>query len=1288
MARLRLTLHDISCYENSALVAKNLIVATEQGTDTAYFQKSSTENYQYTLTLVDFGFKKQMYQPTEIIAEIQLSMTAGTTATWQSLSRSVLDKLFKHKKVTLDEIPVTGSVKDAVASHTIGDDFFVHEVIVHHKPQAMYVTLKIYSLDKLLTLEHTSRTFVSKKLGENIIKTEIPTYIKPWTAQEKLPPLKKEIEDKKAKIVVLTAKITTDPSNSAKYTKEINQLQKEVDDQTKEKEELEKKQSPMEYSFDDMKHLIYQKEKGGTTEHIFPFLMQYNESFHDMLARTANRWGEFLYYENGKLNFGYNAKQNAVEPKGWHQLNYCDLNSKLSLSDKGDHFNLEAAYDKNVLNSPVPKSPNIVKNVLGCSIDDGLDVWLMKKVSSFLNNTKSIPTWLGNQAFDELYAQAEARYTKKALDKESDDVWFAVEDDKKDEHYGSSDDKEKVNPFSEFESKFDNTKYSEILVNEKKAGVNALLIDFDTTNPHLKLGNIITIAGEQFIVVEISSKTEVKDSYSITEDEIKKASADKTRAAVTKTTTTALKFQVVATPQNSTDEKFYPTMLPTGHVRYSGPQQAVVTDNNDPLWQNRVRVMFSWQNAKSEKKTNGVEYDKDTIDASSPWLVHASSSAGNKNGVYGKHHPGDFVLVDFANGNVERPFVVGSLPMEDNKVPPTHRWQELTLTSPGQHALKLNDGSGAGLTAFLAGFLLPCYDMMTTFFPDTWGKDIFEDSLKTSNCFEGGFELSDKYGVYKISGSTDGRNVSVKSPWGDVEIGAFTGINISAPNGDISIKGKNVSIEAGNNLELISGTNVKRKLAQKETTAGQSVLQFGGDMMTAVLKKLAERAQVMDLSAIRAAVEVVFWPVEGALTVKSNRFLKLESGKGECEYPVTAYKDQATFDKLKAKQEKKELRPGLKLNAGINELVCSTGKVADSIRTQYMNLYNNCVDKMTILTRTIAEGNKWVNGADPHAAYCNTGDALIAKLWKDGKDLLTEADLGFQNYDINSEDDVDGGVLNRLKPAGQPLTNAVQDALIARIIPKRKLYRANILKAANQVRKNIIKLNAYSDAQLSNSKILSAAGSFKNKLPDNWREALVAAFNKKNLGDDIFFYKKVEGDKKALTDKYEDANNAIALATERKVLSRKAAVILLEELGFKDEWRTEDVITRDTIMQAANIALDAQWGNYVDSIHNVPPLSHTEYITLMGTLKTVGNVLVDLNNIMEFVDIQKENRSWSEAKNGAILFSDGNDTYQLSDNIAPVDGPSKDRLDIADDDVHTFLTDANNGLRAKLKGLI
>jgi len=44
-----------------------------------------------------------------------------------------------------------------------------------------------------------------------------------------------------------------------------------------------------------------------------------------------------------------------------------------------------------------------------------------------------------------------------------------------------------------------------------------------------------------------------------------------------------------------------------------------------------------------------------------------------------------------------------------------------------------------------------------------------------------------------------------------VNLNAFQGISIEAPNGDIEIKGKNVSIEASNRLSLSSGENIGRK---------------------------------------------------------------------------------------------------------------------------------------------------------------------------------------------------------------------------------------------------------------------------------------------------------------------------------------------------------------------------------------------------------------------------------------------------------------------------------------------
>lgn len=43
-------------------------------------------------------------------------------------------------------------------------------------------------------------------------------------------------------------------------------------------------------------------------EFIQPYLVQYNESFFDFLVRVSNRCGEFLYYEDGYFNIGWEKR--------------------------------------------------------------------------------------------------------------------------------------------------------------------------------------------------------------------------------------------------------------------------------------------------------------------------------------------------------------------------------------------------------------------------------------------------------------------------------------------------------------------------------------------------------------------------------------------------------------------------------------------------------------------------------------------------------------------------------------------------------------------------------------------------------------------------------------------------------------------------------------------------------------------------------------------------------------------------------------------------------------------
>jgi len=73
-------------------------------------------------------------------------------------------------------------------------------------------------------------------------------------------------------------------------------------------------------------------------------------------------------------------------------------------------------------------------------------------------------------------------------------------------------------------------------------------------------------------------------------------------------------------------------------------QPAIVKDNNDPQGMGRVRVQFFWQKG----------------DELSPWIRMIQPYAGNGKGFYFIPEVGEEVMVDFENGNAERPFVLGT----------------------------------------------------------------------------------------------------------------------------------------------------------------------------------------------------------------------------------------------------------------------------------------------------------------------------------------------------------------------------------------------------------------------------------------------------------------------------------------------------------------------------------------------------------------------------------------------------------------------------------------------------
>jgi len=805
--------------------------------------------------------------------------------------------------------------------YLIGKDFYVHEVIPECYSDSIHLKLKIYSPDKVLTLKNTSRTFVGKRLSE-ILTSELGKYKHPAD-----------------------------------------------------------KNGCLKFNTDNLQVLEYTKDK-VSYEHIFPFLVQYNESIYDLLARTANRWGEFMYYRDGKLHFGYNEKQEPIEKKDFHKITYPSYNTDAQLTggDASGAYHMQAVYDATVSDTPVEKSPYLVKGELGMFNGAG-EKYLMKKIASFLGNDKDLTTWLTNNLVDDLVSLGQSTSYKSLLNDKINEQYFKDMKDT-DPRYGSHEftlyenEKETKNAFNEFtelHSEYNGSKYQTILEGERTAGKNLVQIDFDTTCPDVKLGDQIIVDKEKFIVVGITGKP--TEQYIEDDGEI----------------TTHYSFVVTAIARKDSSSIFYPTMLPSGHVRYSGPQKGIIWDEADPTLNHRVRVLFDWQ--LNENKP------KDDATVASPWLIFAAKGDGKPS--TGRHVNGTKVLVGFIGGNIERPYVLGAIQEKggyDSTI-------DVDLETDKGHHFRLTDGSrGGGLSSFLFGALSPAAGTVANFIPD------FAFNAGKSDRLEGGFSLGDYFGIYKISGSSDQRNVTISSPWGDVKMNAFTGITISAPNGDVKISGKNVTIEAGNNLKLVSGTNAGYKIFRdkKYKNAGAGMAMTAA---AAAANRLAQKLKLIDITFVRSVVEVVMRPVEGALTVKSNRYLKLEAGKNACEYPASAFnvkKRQEIIDKAAAKQ----FNGKAPLSKGFCRLFKITGIVPENL-SNFNVRYNRCVRAKQRFEDSILELRKWSNS--PILAPCKDYSGLKDKLWQKGA-KIAEGDLAFDK-DLVGDDNI--GAIALLNVSGQ-----------------------------------------------------------------------------------------------------------------------------------------------------------------------------------------------------------------------------------------------------------------------------
>ena len=1214
MAVLKLTLEgvDLQIPDNGSYKKVDTI-SLSTGTDSKTIKFKVSENSYsekaYNLNLVNCKFQKKMYQPTEIIADLQINMAEG--ATWTSIGRTIIESTFKHKQVKL-----------AVGSDSIGTDFYVHEVLPCYKKDSMVVKLKIYSLDKLLTLDKSCYSYVAKKLVSDIIKPKIAGYKKPYEV----------IGDEKKELGCSEYGSSSDYDNSVHL-----QVLRFVTKKEEKKETINGKEE---------KRTVYTYE-----EHIFPYLVQYNESFYDMLIRTCNRWGEFVFWENGKLNIGYDSTKPAKTdsngnksyeyktiPDDYKTLTFPNIDKTSTLvTDNSQYYFPVGADDSTIRDTNAQKSKWYAKAKLLAPGGMG-DMYWMQKFNQFFLNNKNWASFLATTFAEDIVDWGKEEAAVSDRNKDYNGKYFP-DSGKKDgttaEQYGKAmfkgEEKDGMNEFTEINTAYDDAKYKEILKYELKAMENVVEIDYDTTWPGLKLGEIIKKDGETFIVVEVDCEKNSENSPV---------------------------FRILAIgsfkftdENNNTTYKFYPSMLPTGHVRYSGPQKATVQEasSDDPCDQNRVRVAFPWQ----------MKDQTTWIGDLSPRIRIASSDGGAN--MASMFYVGDSVMIGYIDGNIERPYVLGSIPKIGTVMNNVHM-----MSTPGGHALNLTDGSGEGLVKFMSNAILPVYNSLAGWLPSSISSNVakWAGEWDKNKYFEGGFTLSDKYGIYRINGSTDGRRITIMSPWGDVMINAFTGINIMAPNGDVNIVGKNVSIAAGNKLSLTSGTNIAKKL--KGDTKGKQTLDWLENIPAAIAEALTKKYfKLLDLSLVRSAVDIVLRPVEGTLTLKSMRFMKLEAGmRTRCDFPAVAYKKKVQ-DKTQQQKDKQTLNAITSIGAvdqtqslafGTIEVFKKLFAFADKLVNDYIIGYIELKNQKLLFELEIAElqrSGAAVNSANP---VCSTYNELKNDFWADGEyQEWSEDKLGFNEENVGIDPDS-----TPYSPTKYWETLLSKSEYLELLRTERTSRRKRILDFANKLRKMICEFSNFDvTMDMVNATFSELCA---ESLPADFKEKIKTAASKAKCPNAII-YQPLTSSEKNLNIEF------LVLPIEKKYLKRLIIYNLLIALGFDEDSRCEiklneeDEYTRaidepDTNDLTADgdrsLMNDVYWNQYVQSLSGVPVIEkQTQQPGVGKTIaKGVGKAALDASGIstaMSFAELRNHS-IWGEGKDGRVLIGADGKTFEFKNN--------------------------------------
>ena len=923
MASYTLTIHNVPLENNNIELSYN----SNDGRST---ESTIIGNSTWTYTLQSLSYSKAIYKPGELIFKLQITGCSGVNAIYST---------FKGKKIEL-------TAQADNKSSSIAKDYYIFGIQIEKKGNVYYATFQAYDPFKFLTLDTYCKAYTGKKFTQDIFLNKdlwpnnLPETIDEQLTIENAQGLKKEREAEKANLEEKQKEINKEINDlNDKINKEINEnTKKELQKTLNEKKALsqnisikikeldsettklgsiikEKKES----QFNKNPRYLYYDDK----EFIQPYLVQYNESFFDFLVRVSNRCGEFLYYEDGYFNIGWEKKtkkdkddkeQDDITPiteyvsvnfsdetaTAWKENYIVSSHHNYPLINKDnrikryptllplDEEKLQTEYRKgynveekgggkiDITGTDQSGTPITIKdksrsdyevnvadlqcqdsylasdeNLVSLPPKDKYTKWedfalwpgcYHINILTDIVNSANIAEAITNVALSTGATSASSKNSAVVTNNNYETEYFNNENDiyKKERKNGDH-----IHPFSTseenknttlssyvtFSLEFYETVRKGIETNERSRIQIALGDHFYP----LTLGSLIELDGEKYIVVQMNG--------------------------CANSGTETLDIEVIPYKEN---EFVFPPAAPVGPIREAKAQRAFITHNTDPLKMNRVRVRYPWQ-GQTEDPT--------------PWIRIALPMASDGSGFNFLPQIGDEAIINYENGNIEKPYVEGMLytraAEEDESTVPYAFKQDKArvISSVNGHSIIFSDPPAS--TNVFNG-LIPLWKTINSFYPTVLKGKLPDYNKKAM----GGIEFTDEHGLYSISMSSDKRAISIDSPLGKVDINAFTGITISAPNGNVRIEGKNIDIVAGNNLSISSGNNIASHFwHMRNEKWKEGWKDFGKTLATGLLSK----SELIDMNLIRTIFETILRPCGGTLLVKSNRYLCFEAGKGEAQ---------------------------------------------------------------------------------------------------------------------------------------------------------------------------------------------------------------------------------------------------------------------------------------------------------------------------------------------------------------------------------------------------------------------